>query len=66
MYEDDSNVEYKKLFNVPITCYTQKEAKEMGLIEGNNNAIWGIVVFVVVVGFFVVRRIRKKRRIEEE
>ncbi len=66
MYEDDSSVEYKNLFSVPMTCYTAKEAKEMGLIDDNNNAVWGILVFIVVVGFFVIRRIRKKRRIEEE
>jgi LPXTG-motif cell wall-anchored protein len=66
VYKDDSGEEYSELFSVPVKTYTKSEAKDLNLITENNNYIWIGIVVVLVIGFLIRRRIKKKRRLEEE
>jgi hypothetical protein len=47
--------------NLPFKVYTREQALELGIIK-NKNYIPYIIIGIVVVAFFIYRRIRKRRK----
>lgn len=60
IYKDDLNKEYREDFNINLNVYTEKRAIELGLMDKNKapGYIFGITLIVVL--YFVYRRLKKK------
>ncbi len=61
-YKDFDNKDQVKNINLPFKVYTQEEALELGIISKNNSGIYIGFVIVLLVAWFVYRKIRKNRR----
>jgi hypothetical protein len=61
-YKDFDNDEQKETVNIPFRVYTRDEALELGLIQKSKTPLYSGVALVVVVAWFVYRRIKKKRK----
>ncbi len=61
-YKDEANKDYSEMRNLSVRVYSIEEAKSLGLVKGSK--VFGYVVFFVllVVGFFVYRKIKGRRR----
>jgi hypothetical protein len=60
-YKDFDNNDQTEVINLPVNVYTREQALSLGLIQNPNYTIY-IVIGVLVVAFFIYRRIRKKRK----
>lgn len=61
-YKDFDNKEQKETVNIPFRVYTRNEALELGLIQKSKTPLYGSGVLVILVAWFVYRRIKKKRK----
>jgi len=61
-YKDFDNNEQRETVDIPFRVYTRDEALELGLIQKSNTPLYGGVALVVIVAWFVYRRIKKKRK----
>lgn len=61
-YKDFDNNEQKETVNMLFRVYTRDEALELGLIQKSKTSLYGGVVFVILVAWFVYRKIKKKRK----
>lgn len=61
-YRDFENKKIVKNINLPVTVYSREEALNLGLISKNNSAGYVIFGLACIVGFFIVRKIKKKRK----
>lgn len=61
-YKDFDNNEQKETVNMLFRVYTRDEALELGLIQKSKTPLYSGVVFVILVAWFVYRKIKKKRK----
>ncbi|MEK9185114.1 MAG: hypothetical protein AAB866_03060, partial [Patescibacteria group bacterium] len=61
-YNDFDNKEQTQTISLPMQVYTQQEALQLGLIKKNNSIIYIGVLIVLLVAWFVYRRVRKARK----
>ncbi len=64
-YKDFDNQKVTKTVTLPVTVYSQEEALQMGIIKQNNTFVYVIVGAVLFVIWMIVRKIRKKRRMNK-
>ncbi len=64
-YRDFNNKLVTDTVSLPITVYSQDQALKLGLIQTNNTFTYIIILAVVVIGYLIVRRIRKRRRLNK-
>ncbi len=64
-YKDFNNEKKTKTVTLPVTVYSTEEALSLGIIKPDNTPVYlgaGVVIFVA---WMVVRKIRKKKRINK-
>ena len=61
-YKDGLNNEYEENFNLQATTYTTKQATELGLIAKSNTTTYIAAGIVIVVIYFIYRKIKKRRK----
>lgn len=61
-YKDFDNNEQKETVNMLFRVYTKDEALELGLIQKSKTPLYSGVVLVILVAWFVYRKIKKKRK----
>lgn len=60
-YKDFDNQDQTETVNLPFKVYTRDQALELGIIK-KPNYTFSIVIVVLVIAFFIYRKIRKKRK----
>jgi len=60
-YKDFDNNDQTETVTLPLKVYTQEQALSLGIIQNPSYTIY-IVIGVLVIAFFIYRRIRKKRK----
>mgnify|MGYP000055443396 FL=1 len=61
-YKDFDNNDNTDIVNIPFKVYTEDEALELGIIKRNNTLTYFFAAGVIIVGWLVWRRIKKKRK----
>jgi len=61
-YKDFDNNDNTDIVNIPFKVYTEDEALELGIIKKNNTLTYFFAAGVIIVGWLVWRRIKKKRK----
>jgi hypothetical protein len=64
-YKDFNNQKITKTINLPITVYSPEEALKLGIIKQNNTFLYVIVGVIGIGVWIVVRKIRKKKRMDK-
>ncbi len=64
-YRDFNNKITTNTVNLPITVYSQEQALKLGLVKPNNTFLYIIIAGAVIIGWIIVRRVRKKRRLNK-
>ncbi|MBW2988685.1 COG1361 S-layer family protein [Candidatus Woesearchaeota archaeon] len=64
-YMDSNNNKYSYDIDLPLKLYSSSEAKSMGLKKGSSKIGILIVLIIVIGGFFIYKRWRKKRKGEK-
>ena len=64
-YKDFDNNEKTEIINLPLRVYTQEEALELGLIIKSKIMFYISVIIVLLVLWYVWRRIKKRRKMKE-
>lgn len=64
-YKDFDNQKVTKTVTLPIIVYSQEEALQMGIIKQNNTFVYVIIGAVLFVIWMIIRKIRKKRRMNK-
>ncbi len=60
-YKDFDNQDHTKIVNLSFKVYTKEQALELGIIENPNYSPY-IIIGILVIAFFLYRKIRKKRK----
>ncbi len=60
-YKDFDNQDQTETVNLPFKVYTREQALKLGIIK-NPNYIPYIIIGILIVAFFIYRRIRKRRK----
>ena len=60
-YKDFDNNDNTEIVNIPFKVYTEDEALELGIIKRSNTLTYFFAVGVIIVGWLVWRRIKKKK-----
>jgi len=63
-YKDGLNNEYEENLNLQATTYTTKQATDLGLITKSNTMTYIAVGIVVIVIYFIYRKIKKRRKMK--
>ena len=61
-YKDANNKEYVDKLNLELPLYGTSEAKQLGLVKGNGGVGFFVIILIVVAGFFIYKRWRKKKK----
>jgi len=61
-YKDANNKDYRSAVNLELPLYSASEAKKLGLVKGNGNSYWVILVILAVAGFFAYRMWKRRRK----
>jgi hypothetical protein len=61
-YMDSRNNQITEDETVSLKVYTSQEAKSLGLISGGSSTLIIILIVLAVIGFFVYRTVRKRRK----
>jgi hypothetical protein len=61
-YTDSQNNPITQNEIILIKTYTTKEASSLGLISGNGNLTIIILLIILIIGFFIYRGVRKRRK----
>jgi hypothetical protein len=61
-YKDFDNNDQVEHVTLPFKVYTMQEALELGLIQKNTTWVYIVIVAVIIIAWFIWRRIRKKRK----
>lgn len=61
-YKDFENEDKTEMVTLPLKVYSVEEAKDLGMINGNNFIFYSIVVIILVVGWIAWRKLRKKKK----
>ncbi len=64
-YKDALNNKYEEDFNLQTNVYTRKKAIELGLLEQSRTTTYVGVVVVLVIGYIVYRKIKKRRKMKK-
>jgi hypothetical protein len=64
-YKDFDNNLITKTINLPVTVYSQEQALKLGIITPNNTGTYVLVGIVFFAGWMIIRKIRKKRRLNK-
>jgi hypothetical protein len=64
-YRDFNNKLVTSTINLPVTVYSQEQALKLGIISPNNTGTYVILALVGIVAWIVVRRVRKKKRLNK-
>lgn len=67
-YKDFDNKDQTKTVNLPVKVYTIEEALKIGLIKKSNTITYIAVIVVVIVAWFIYRKIIRfrKKRVKEQ
>jgi len=60
-YKDFDNQDQTETVNLPFKVYTKEQALQLGIIQ-NTNYLPYIIIGILIVVFFIYRRIRKRRK----
>src|SRR3989344_31084 len=60
-YKDFDNVDQVETVNLPIKVYTQEQALNLGLIERNNTMLYIVTILILLVLWFVLKKIKKRK-----
>ncbi len=61
-YMDANNNRYTDTANLTLKLYTQEEAEAIGVQKSNTTFIVIAIVVILVIGFLIIRAVRKRRR----
>jgi hypothetical protein len=64
-YKNFDNQLVTKTINLPVTVYTQEQALKLGIIAQNNTGIYVIIGIIGIVGWMIIRKVRKKKRLNK-
>jgi hypothetical protein len=64
-YRNFNNELITKTINLPVTVYTQEQALKLGITSKNNTGIYIALAAVVIIGWIIIRKVRKKRRLNK-
>jgi hypothetical protein len=62
-YKDANNNDFKDSYEVELNLYTSSEAKKLGLKENGNSMNIIITIIVIVAGFFLYKRYKKRKKV---
>ncbi len=58
-YKDANNLDYSNNIKLELPLYDASEAKQFGLVQGNNTVGILIIIIIVVIGLFIYNKKRK-------
>ena len=61
-YKDFDNNDNTDIVNIPFKVYTEDEALELGIIKRSNTLTYFFAAGVIIIGWLVWRRIKKKKK----
>ena len=61
-YKDFDNNEESITVNLPLTVYSREKAIELGIIEKNNSNLYVGIIVIIIILWFIYRRIKKRKR----
>ena len=61
-YNDFDNKDQIENVEIPFKVYTEEQALQLGIIKKSNTMVWIIVIIVILIAWFVYRKIRKANR----
>ena len=61
-YKDFDNNNIVEIVNIPFSVYTEEKAIELGIINKSNTLAYVFSAGIIIVGWFVWRRIKKNRK----
>jgi hypothetical protein len=64
-YRDFNNKLITSTINLQVTVYSQEQALKLGITSPNNTGIYVILTIVGIAAWIVVRRVRKKKRLNK-
>jgi hypothetical protein len=64
-YKNFDNELVTETVNLPLTVYSQEQALKLGIIQANNSGIYILISAVVIIGWIIIRKVRKKRRLNK-
>lgn len=64
-YKDFDNNDQTKTVNLPIKVYTREEALKLGLIKESRTGIYIGIAIVLIIAWFIYRKIKKRRKNKE-
>jgi|WetSurMetagenome_2_1015567.scaffolds.fasta_scaffold208895_2 hypothetical protein len=64
-YREFDNNLITKTITLPLTVYSQEQALKIGIIHPNNTGIYILLTAVGIIGWIIIRRIRKKKRLNK-
>ncbi len=59
-YFDANHKAYQQSFDLELPLYSSSELKKFGLISSNNNWVYLLIIVLLVAGYFVYRKFKKK------
>ncbi|MEM3405837.1 MAG: hypothetical protein QW117_02615 [Candidatus Pacearchaeota archaeon] len=62
-YKDFENKEITKEIELPLTVYTEQQAKEIGIIKTNNKLIFLISLILIIFIIIIIRRRNKRKKL---
>jgi hypothetical protein len=64
-YKDALNNEYSEDFALPLRVYTREQAIQLGLLQKSRTTTYVGVVVVLIIVWFVYRKIKKRRKMKK-
>ncbi len=64
-YRDFNNEKITKNISLPVSVYSREQALQMGIIKPNNTPYYITAAIVIFIVWMIIRRIRKKRRMNK-
>ena len=64
-YRDSNNKFFTETFNIQPKVYSVQEAKKLGIIKSNSILFAVLIIIFILVLYFIIRKIRKKREYKE-
>ena len=62
-YKDSNNNEFHEVKYINLNVYTEEEAKQLGLVQKSIISSILIPVIVLIIAFFIYRKLRKKKNV---
>jgi hypothetical protein len=64
-YKNFDNELVTETINLPLTVYSQEQALKLGIIQANNSGRYILLSAAFIIGWIIIRKIRKKRRLNK-